>query len=81
MILPLCRHLRFPLRRELLLESVLMAVFMLSGWYGSYLSAICLYGAGYVLYLLLENRLVRDGIRMLKQEMKENYERSEKCVD
>ena len=70
-----CRHLRFPLRRELLLESGLMAVFMLSGWYGSYLSAICLYGAGYVLYLLLENRLVLSSIRMLKQEMKENYER------
>lgn len=70
-----CRHLRFPLRRELLLESALMAVFMLSGWYGSYLSAICLYGAGYVLYLLLENRLVLSGIRLLKQEMKENYER------
>lgn len=69
-----CRRLRFPLGRELLTESSLMAVFMLSGWFGSGLTAISLYGTGYVLYLLLERRTVQDGIRLLKQEMKEKHD-------
>ena len=65
-----CRHLAFPLLRELLTESCLMALFMFSGWYGSYLTAMSLYALGYVLYLLLERRLVREGIQLLKSEMR-----------
>lgn len=70
-----CRHLRFPLGRELLLEAAMTALFMISGWYGSFLTALCLYGAGYVLYLLLERRPVQEGIQLLKTEMRGNHER------
>ena len=68
-----CRHLSFPLWRELLTEAGLMALFMLSGWYGGYLTALCLYAAGYALYLLLERRLVKEGVRTLKTEMRETH--------
>lgn len=69
-----CRHLAFPLRRELLLESGMTAVFMLSGWYGNYLMAFCFYALGYALYLLLERRFVQTGIRLLKAEMREKHD-------
>lgn len=65
-----CRHLAFPLWRELLIESGIMALFMLSGWYGSFLTAVGLYALGYVIYLLLERRPVREGIQVLKSEMR-----------
>jgi len=65
-----CRHLRFPLLRELLTEACLMTLFMLSGWYGSFLTAMALYALGYGLYLVLERRLVREGIRLLRSEMR-----------
>lgn len=65
-----CRHLAFPLLRELLLESGMMALFMLSGWYASPLTAMSLYALGYALYLLLERRLVRQGVQVLKSEMR-----------
>lgn len=65
-----CRHLKFPLWRELLIETGLMALFMISGWYGSYLTAMVLYALGYALYLLLERRLIQEGIRLLKSEMR-----------
>ncbi len=65
-----CRHLTFPLWRELLTESGMLALFMLSSWYGSDLTAISLYALGYALYLLLERRLVRKGIALLKSEMR-----------
>ncbi len=65
-----CRHLAFPLWRELLIESGMMALFMLSGWYGGYLTALCLYALGYALYLLLERRYVKEGIGVLKSEMR-----------
>ena len=68
-----CRHLSFPLRRELLIESGMMAVFMLSGWYGGYLTTLCLYALGYMLYLLLERRSVQEGVRVLKAEMRERH--------
>jgi len=65
-----CRHLKFPLGRELLVESGMMTLFMLSGWYGSYVTAMSLYAAGYILYLLLQRRMIRSGIRLLKTEMR-----------
>ena len=68
-----CRHLKFPLWRELLTESAMTALFMLSGWYGSYITAMSLYGAGYVLYLLLERRLVQQSVQLLKTEMRGNH--------
>ena len=68
-----CRHLRFPLWRELLVEAGMTALFMLSGWYGSNLTALGLYALGYGLYLLLEGPLIREGIRLLKTEMRENH--------
>jgi len=68
-----CRHLSFPFWRELLMESDMMALFMLSGWYGGYLTALGLYAAGYALYLLLERRPIREGIRVLQVEMREKH--------
>lgn len=68
-----CRHLRFPLWRELLIESALMALFMASGWYGSFLTAMGLYALGYVLYLLLERRLIAEGVQILKLEMRGSH--------
>jgi len=68
-----CRHLAFPLRRELLIESGMMALFMLSGWYGGYLTALCIYALGYALYLLIERRPVQESIRILKSEMREKH--------
>lgn len=68
-----CRHLRFPLWRELLIESALMALFMASGWYGSFLTAMGLYALGYVLYLLLERRLIAEGVQILKSEMRGSH--------
>lgn len=68
-----CRHLAFPIRRELLVESGMTALFMLSGWYGGYLTALCLYALGYALYLLLERRPVQESIRILKSEMREKH--------
>ena len=68
-----CRHLRFPLWRELLLESGMMTLFMVSGWYGSHLTAMSLYALGYAIYLLTERRLVREGIWLLKSEMRGNH--------
>lgn len=65
-----CRHLTFPLLRELLTEAAMTALFMLSGWYGSFLTAMGLYALGYGIYLLLERRLVLEGIRLLKSEMR-----------
>ena len=65
-----CRHLDFPLVRELLLETGMMVLFMLSGWYGGYLTALCLYGLGFALYLLLERRPVRESVVVLKSEMR-----------
>ena len=75
-----CRHLRFPLRRELLLESGLMVLFMASGWYGSYAAALCLYAAGYAFYLLLERRLILEGVPVLKAEMRGDHDKPEKSV-
>ena len=75
-----CRHLYFPLWRELLIESVMMALFMLSGWYGSYLTAMVLYAAGYILYLVLERNLVKAGIQLLKTEMRGTHGEQEKRV-
>lgn len=69
-----CRHLKFPLSRELLIESGLTALFMLSGWYGGYLTALGLYAAGYVFYLLLEYSLVKDGVKVLKLETREKHD-------
>ena len=68
-----CRRLQFPLWRELLIESGMTALFMLSGWYGGYLTALCLYALGYALYLLLERRPVQESIRVLKSEMREKH--------
>ena len=68
-----CRHLQFPLWRELLMESGMMALFMLSGWYGSYVTAISLYALGYVLYLFLERSLIRDGVGLLKVELRGSH--------
>jgi len=68
-----CRHLAFPLWRELLTEAGLTALFMLSGWYGGYVTALCLYALGYALYLLLERRPVQEGIKVLKSEMREKH--------
>lgn len=68
-----CRHLRFPLWRELLIESALMALFMASGWYGSFLTAMGLYTLGYVLYLLMERRLIAEGVQILKLEMRGSH--------
>jgi len=68
-----CRHLRFPLWRELLIESGMMALFMLSGWYGGYLAALCLYALGYALYLLIERRPVRESIKVFRSEMREKH--------
>lgn len=68
-----CRHLTFPLGRELLMETGMTALFMLSGWYCGYLAALGLYAAGYGLYLLLERPLLQDGLRVLKAEMRENH--------
>lgn len=65
-----CRHLAFPLLRELLIESMLMTLFMVTGWYCSNLVAIVLYSLGYIIYLLLERRFVREGIQLLKTEMR-----------
>ena len=75
-----CRHLRFPLWRELLVESAMMALFMISGWYGSYVTAMALYAAGYALYLLLERHTVKEGIQILKSEMREKHEGAEKSI-
>ena len=75
-----CRHLRFPLWRELLVESAMTALFMLSGWYGSYFTAMALYAAGYALYLLLERQLVKEGIQILKSEMREKHEGAAKST-
>lgn len=75
-----CRHLRFPLWRELLVESAMMALFMISGWYGSYFTAMALYAAGYALYLLLERQLVKEGIQILKSEMREKHEGAAKST-
>lgn len=75
-----CRHLYFPLWRELLIESAMMALFMLSGWYGSYLTAMVLYAAGYILYLVLERNLVKAGIQLLKTEMRGTHGEQEKRV-
>ena len=75
-----CRHLRFPLWRELLMESGMMALFMVSGWYGSYLTALSIYALGYVLYLLLERRMILDGIQLLKSEMRGEHGGEEKCA-
>jgi len=69
-----CRHLAFPLGRELLIESGMMALFMLSGWYCGYLTALCLYALGYAVYLLFEYKFVREGITVLKSEMREKHE-------
>ena len=68
-----CRHVPFPLWRELLTESGLMALFMLSGWYGGYLTALCVYALGYGVYLLLERRPVQEGVRVLQAEMREKH--------
>lgn len=68
-----CRHLDYPLTRELLLESCLMALFMISGWYCPYLSALALYAAGYILYLLLERSPIRAGLKTLIAEMRETH--------
>lgn len=68
-----CRHLKFPLLRELLTESGIMAVFMLSGWYGDYRTAMSLYALGYAAYLVLESRSIRQGIGLLKTEMRGNH--------
>lgn len=68
-----CRHVSFLLGRELLIESGLMAVFMLGGWYGSYLTALGLYALGYALYLLLERRSVQAGVKVLTTEMREKH--------
>lgn len=65
-----CRRLRFPLGRELVAESTMTALFMLSGWFGSFLTAVGLYALGYVLYLLIERRAVQAGIEILKLEMR-----------
>ena len=65
-----CRHFRFPIWRELLVETGMTALFMVSGWYGSYLTAIGVYGAGFVMYLLLERRMIREGLQLLKVEMR-----------
>lgn len=65
-----CRHFPFPLWRELLLESGMTALFMVSGWYCGYLTALALYGLGYGLYLLLEKRPIREGLQLLKSEMR-----------
>lgn len=65
-----CRHLSFPLRRELLTESCMTVLFMVSGWYGSYLTAMSVYALGYAGYLLLERRPVQEGIALLKTEMR-----------
>ena len=69
-----CRHLRFPLWRELLMESGMTALFMLSGWFCDFLTAMALYAAGYVLYLLLQRRPVKEGIAILKSEMRGDHE-------
>lgn len=66
-----CRHLRFPLLRELLLESGMTALFMVSGWYCGYVTAMVLYAAGYVIYLLIQRPMIHDGIGLLKSEMRE----------
>jgi len=68
-----CRRLSFPLWREMLTEAGMTALFMLSGWYCGYLTALCLYALGYALYLLLERRLVQEGVRALKSEMREKH--------
>ena len=65
-----CRRLHFPLWRELLTEAALMALFMASGWYGGFGTAMGLYGAGFALYLLLERKQIRQGIQMLQSEMR-----------
>ena len=65
-----CRHFRFPMWRELLVESGMTALFMVSGWFGSYLTAMGVYGAGFVAYLLLERRMIGEGLRLLKLEMR-----------
>ncbi|MBQ5770210.1 MAG: hypothetical protein IIW08_03435, partial [Clostridia bacterium] len=63
-----CRHLSFPLWRELIIESILMTLFMLSGWYLGYLSAMCLYASGYILYLIAERKHINKGIDLIKQK-------------
>ena len=70
-----CRHLRFPILRELLIESGMTVLFMASGWYCGYLMAFLLYALGYALYLLLEHRLLRSGMQLLKSELRGNYGR------
>ena len=65
-----CRHFRFPIWRELLAETGMTALFMVSGWYGSYLTAIGVYGAGFVIYLLLQRRTIWEGVQHLKVEMR-----------
>lgn len=69
-----CRHLKYPLGRELLMEAGMTALFILSGWYGSYLGALCIYALGYVLYLLLERRFVQEGVKVFQAEMREKHE-------
>lgn len=69
-----CQHLSFPFWREMLIETGMTALFMISGWYCSNLTALYLYALGFVLYLLLEYRLIREGLKILKWEMREKHE-------
>ena len=73
-----CRHLRFPLWRELLMESGMTALFMVSGWYGGYVTATAVYALGYVVYLVLQRRLILEGLQLLKVEMRGNHGGEEK---
>lgn len=68
-----CKHLRYPLVRELLVESCLMALFMLSGWFCGYLTALLIYAAGCAVYLLLERSQLLGGLNSLKAETREQH--------
>lgn len=63
-----CRHLRFPIWRELIVESAMMILFMTSGWYLEYLSAFCLYACAYILYLIVERKYIKESIRLIKKK-------------
>ena len=69
-----CRHLKFSIWRELVIECAMMAAFMISGWFGGYLVALTTYLTIFVIYLLIEKELVIEGIKVIKYEMGERHE-------
>lgn len=62
----LSRILRIPIYKDVVLETVLISVFILIGWYMNSWVTVLLYGVSYLSYLVIKKRDITNTIKNLK---------------